>query len=337
VRLDPRIIAAVEAIGRSELKLAIFEEVYYHKSRVKSVDEIAKAIRYSREQVLQKGVALKKAGLFEQEKKDGVTAYRQIEFYQHSKDKIVRFVRDPSKMEKLASPPPTVAAPTGSISFVRPRVQRPQGDKDARQLSKSAAKLRIAYLTTNPVRDAVLRTDMEMRDVLKELQKSANRSHVEVRHLPAARVEDLLDALNDFKPNVVHFSGHGGDSAVLFDNRDVDDDGGVELDFKVVHETISATHAPPQLLVFNACDTLNGADIFLKTVHAVVAMSNSITDSAATLFSTRFYAALASGQSVAVALQQGKVILKAAKLAKDAELPTLIVRKGMLPGSIRFI
>jgi hypothetical protein len=335
--LDPRVIAAVEAIGRSELKLAIFEEVYYHKSRVKSVDEIAKARKLSREQVLKNGIELKKAGLFEQEKKDGVTAYRQIEYYQHNKDKIVRFALDPSKMKKFSGPPPTVVAPAGSISFIR---VRPQGFKEranARRGPKSVAKLRVAFLTTNPVREAALRTDMEMRDVLKEVRRSANREEVEIRHLPAARLEDLLDALNEFEPNVVHFSGHGGDAAVLFDNRDVDENGGVELNFEVIHETVAATHSPPELLVFNACDTLDGADIFLKTVRAVVAMSSSITDSAATLFSARFYAALAGGQSVDAALQQGKVILKAARLARDAELPTLVVRKGTSPKSIKFV
>ncbi|WP_290992457.1 CHAT domain-containing protein [Hyphomicrobium sp.] len=334
--LDKKIIEAVEFIGRSELKLAIFKEVYYHKSRIKSVDEIAVSVGLTREQVLKNGVALKKAGLFDQEKKDGVTAYKQIEFYQHNKDKIVRFVADPSKMEKFTSSSPPVVSAAGGLSFVRPRMPHPQKSKPSRE-GKSSAKLRIAFLTTNPVRDAALRTDMEMRDVLKELKKSPNRDYVEVRHLPAARLEDLLDALNEFKPNVIHFSGHGGDSAVLFDNRDVDEDGGVELDFGVVQETIDATHSPPDLLVFNACDTVVGADVFLKTVRAVVAMSDSITDSAATLFSTRFYAALASGQSIGDALKQGKVVLKAAKLADDADLPTLIVRKGLSQESLKFL
>jgi hypothetical protein len=335
VTLDPRIRSAVDAIGRSELKLAIFEEVYYHKSRLKSVDEIAKATRLSREQVLKNGVALKKAGLFEQEKKDGVTAYRQIEFYQHNKDKIVRFVRDPSKMEKFLTPAPGLMAPAEGFSLVRARIQRPRHNKLVRS-SENTAKLRIAFLTTNPVRDAMLRTDLEMRDVQKELRKSTNRDQVVVRHLPAARAEDLLDALNEFRPNVVHFSGHGGASSVLFDNRDVYDDGGVELDFEVVEEIVAATHTPPDLLVFNACDTLEGAEVFLKTVRAVIAMSDSITDAAATLFSVRFYAALAGGQSVAMALKQGKVILKTAKLADDSELPTLLVRDGVSEEAIKY-
>ena len=238
-------------------------------------------------------------------------------------------------MEKYLVQPSAAPQPSEAVSFVRPRSQS-LPKQMSRRPKKSKARVRIAFLTTNPVREASLRTDMEMRDVLKELKKSENRDEVEIRHLPAARVEDLLDALNEFTPNVVHFSGHGGDAAVLFDNRDPDEDGGVELNFDLINEIIGATHTPPELLVFNACDTLDGAEVFLETVDAVVAMSSAITDSAATLFSARFYAALVGGQSVAKALQQGKVVLKAAKLA-DADLPSLLVRDGVSPAKLVFL
>jgi len=183
---------------------------------------------------------------------------------------------------------------------------------------------------------ASLRTDMEVRDVLLALKKSANRDQVAIRHIPAAQVTDLLEALNEFEPNIVHFSGHGGEAAVLFDNKHPDDDGGMEVDFDLVNEIVSATATPPRLLVFNACDTLDGADIFLDTVEAVVAMSNSIGDAAACFFAAQFYSALVSGQSLEAALKQGKIVLKAAKLP-DADLPSLIGATGVKPSSLIFI
>jgi len=71
------IVAAARAIGKSELKLKVFCEVYRHKQRVKSVQEIADAIGLDRMQVLQAGGSLKKSGLFGQGKKDKDTAYSQ--------------------------------------------------------------------------------------------------------------------------------------------------------------------------------------------------------------------------------------------------------------------
>ena len=159
---------------------------------------------------------------------------------------------------------------------------------------------------------------------------------VEIRHIPAAQVTDLLDALNEFEPNIVHFSGHGGAATVLFDSKAPDDDGGTEVDFDLVNEIISATATPPRLLVFNACDTLDGAEVFLHTVEAVVAMSDSIGDSAACFFAAQFYSALVSGQSLDAALKQGKIVLKAAKLA-DADLPSVICAKGVKAGALTFI
>ncbi len=332
--IDQKVRDAVRAIGRSEIKLKIFLAVYYHKQRVKSVDEIAIATGYSREKVLQAGIELKKSGLFEQEKKDGRTAYRQIEYYQNNKDLIERFVRDPTKMEKLQKKEPAPALSYGPISFVKQRIQKNERLQPSPR-KNVAAKLRIAFLTTNPVRESSLRTDIEVREVQKAIQKSINRDAVDVRHIPAAQVADLLEALNEFRPQVVHFAGHGGDSAVLFDHRDADDDGGVEVNFELVNEIVSATATPPTLLVFNACDTLDGAEAFLKTVSAVVAMSSSIGDAAATIFSQQFYSALASGQSVADALKQGKVMLKALRMP-DADLPNLLVKPKTSGGSIKF-
>src|SRR5262245_58526031 len=110
----------------------------------------------------------------------------------------------------------------------------------------------------------------------------------------------------------------------------------MEIDFELVNEIVSATAKPPRLLVFNACDTLDGAEVFLDAVEAVVAMSDSIGDAAACIFAAQFYSALASGQSLEAALKQGKIVLKAAKLA-DADLPSAISAKGVKTDNLTFI
>ena len=72
---------AVKAIGRSKLKRGVFEAIYYHKMKVKSVNDNCERTDFSRKQVLDSGKFLKNAGIINQTKKSGDTAYEQIEFF----------------------------------------------------------------------------------------------------------------------------------------------------------------------------------------------------------------------------------------------------------------
>lgn len=58
--------------------------------------------------------------------------------------------------------------------------------------------------------------------------------------------------------------------------------------------------------MLNACDSYEGAETLLDAVPVVVAMVDEISDAAAKAFAIKFYAAIASGQSLASALAQGQ-------------------------------
>ncbi len=51
---------------------------------------------------------------------------------------------------------------------------------------------------------------------------------------------------------------------------------------------------------------MEGAEVLLYVTGTIVATADSIGDFAAATFAARFYAAVASGQSVAAAVKQGK-------------------------------
>ena len=202
--------------------------------------------------------------------------------------------------------------------------------------------LRVLYLTANP--EAVettithldgrveeigvyLRVDLEVRKVRAALRGSKYRDLVTVEHLPAATSMDLLDGLNDHRPHVVHFSGHASSLGLLMEN----DEGSFEgdaLEFDLLARLLAATDEPPRLLVLNACQSLAGADTLLQTVPTVIAMSDSIDDGSAVVFATRFYAGIASAQSVASALEQAQVAMEAASL-QGAHLPEARAREDV--------
>ena len=188
-------------------------------------------------------------------------------------------------------------------------------------------KLRVLYLTTNPEPGGDwLRTDAEIRAVKNIVRGALHRDQIVVEHKSAATPEDLLDGINDLRPHVVHFSGHGGAGSLLFDNGSAETPDGREMSFSLLARLLNATSTPPTLLVLNACDTLDGADELVNVVPVVIAMSDSVDDAAATVFAGKFYGAIASAQPVSKALEQGKVGMELAGFVDDAMLPTMVHR-----------
>lgn len=164
--------------------------------------------------------------------------------------------------------------------------------------------LRVLYMTANS--EMNLRTEAEVRAVQQAVRGSLHRDYIEISYRPSATPEDLLDGLNDLRPHVVHFSGHAGDAALLFDNGDLGDPEGRDVPYELLAAALSATDTSPALLILNGCDTLDGAEVLLNVSATIIATADSIGDIAAATFAARFYAAVASGQSVGAAVNQGK-------------------------------
>lgn len=77
-------------------------------------------------------------------------------------------------------------------------------------------KVKVLFLAADPQSDPQnyspslrLMVDSEMREINDKVRASEHRDALEFISRWAVRADDLLQALNEVRPEVVHFSGHG--------------------------------------------------------------------------------------------------------------------------------
>ncbi|NJL46415.1 MAG: CHASE2 domain-containing protein [Leptolyngbyaceae cyanobacterium SM2_5_2] len=69
--------------------------------------------------------------------------------------------------------------------------------------------IKVLFLEANPKTQTHLRINKEIREVKKTLRSAKHPDRIEINQLGAVRVEDFTSELLEYKPRIVHFSGHG--------------------------------------------------------------------------------------------------------------------------------
>lgn len=158
----------------------------------------------------------------------------------------------------------------------------------------SIIELSVLFLAAAPLKESRLRLDQEARD-MKEKLKLVDKPKVSIliNNEWAVRVDQLQDILLNQKPDVLHFSGHGGRNSICFEDNsgnaaDVSGTDFADL-LKLAGGTINC-------VVLNACFSNDVASKITAPVKCVIGCDDSIADNAAVVFSKAFYRALAQGK-----------------------------------------
>jgi hypothetical protein len=185
---------------------------------------------------------------------------------------------------------------------------------------------RILVLAANPWDTERLGLDEECREISALWEKGVDEEKFEIRHVPAARSEDLLNKLQAFKPNIVHFSGHGEVESLLF----ADDEGNThKIDKELLVKLFTMCSEDLFCVVINACNSELIAQSIAQHIDYAIGMNAKINDIAAVKFSKGFYRALFNGKKIKEAYQFSLLELELSGFYSQQDIPVLYDRKAL--------
>lgn len=187
----------------------------------------------------------------------------------------------------------------------------------------------VLYLAASPQDMPPLRSDLEMRRVQERLQLGKQRDRFRIDYRPAARFDDLSQALIDFEPQVVHFSGHGDRDGHLYLENDQGERDSIAPEGLA---ELFGQHKPTlRCVIVNACHSIRLAEAVSRHIEYVIGMRYEILDEAAIHFSKGFYEGLFAGWSVPRAFARGCAHIQARPALEGQHRTPLLFPPGPDP------
>jgi hypothetical protein len=157
--------------------------------------------------------------------------------------------------------------------------------------------LSVLFLAAEPSDEARIRVAAEYRAIDEELRQSRYRDRINLlKPRLASRPADINRAVQEHRPDIIHFSGHGTGLAGIY----LEDDSGqarlasTSALVALIQNTTECTRA----VILNACSTQSQAEAIAQHIDYAVGTRESIDDETATAFSVGFYQALGAQPSV---------------------------------------
>lgn len=172
--------------------------------------------------------------------------------------------------------------------------------------SNSQEKKRILLLSANPKNAVRLHLDVEFREIEEALRRSEKREQFETKAVLAIRFEDLRRALLEYKPQIVHFAGHGTQKGLTI----MDEIGfPTTISPEVLSQLFQRLSNQVECVILSACYSAEQAASIDKYIPYVVGMQKEIGDKAAIEFAKGFYDTLGVGKSIDEAFELGRLAI----------------------------
>jgi hypothetical protein len=124
-------------------------------------------------------------------------------------------------------------------------------------------------MAANALKNVLLDLDNEARAIQENIQKSAYRASINFVTRWAVRPLDILQAINEINPQLIHFSGHGleNDEIVL----QGEDGQPKKVRLSAIVQVIMSAADTIRMVYFNMCCTEDEAQAVVKYVDAASA------------------------------------------------------------------
>jgi hypothetical protein len=323
---EDNIVRWAKNLGTSKIRRKLFNTIYGRVSRPRSKKQLAQDARVKEDQQAQNELEyLYRKHLIDRMDNDGIVddgsryLYLKDESVRAHKNEIIRAANN----KRIRDSIPTKRNPIvrGTTLVIRRQIV-------TRQALKKRKRLDVLYLMSNPTRKHALSLDKEIKAVKAEIARSRFRDNIALHSSEAADFKDILNGLNDHAPRIVHFSGHGNTDGLAMDGGTVKHGKTSFVTFDLLGKALQATNNPPDVVVLNACKSTGARKALLGSAKALIVMENAVTDTAAVAFATQFYGAIASGQSLQAAFDQGRVAVEFVSLG-EASTPSLVTASGV--------
>ena len=181
-------------------------------------------------------------------------------------------------------------------------------------------KLTILFLAANPQDTQKLALDKEVRSITDAIRRSEGRDGIEFFSRWAVQSLDILQAINETDPEIIHFSGHGSEKGEIVNMAMVSKE--------AMAAAVASASKKVRLIFFNACFSQKEAQAVVEKVEAAIGMNTEIGDEAAIVFAAQFYSSVGFGQNLQQAFDQAKAALLLKGIAEE-NTPVLYVKKGL--------
>ncbi len=185
--------------------------------------------------------------------------------------------------------------------------------------------IKALFVAANPLSTGRLDLSDEYRAVVRAIRESEYRDQLETVSIPAARANDLKQALQQHKPTIVHFCGHGrAHLGMLMRIDDSDDYRSLPPDS--LAETFALLKKNVRLVVLNFCESFDSAQRIGDHVDFVIGTHGRIEDSAAKMFSAALYSSLGYGEDLDTAFKTAIRSIRDEEYGPDLFNAELLIR-----------
>ena len=189
------------------------------------------------------------------------------------------------------------------------------------RLLDERSRVGILFLGANPETGKPIRVDWELRQVAQAIREAPLRDRIVLNAELAVTVDDLHRSLLAFRPQLVHFGGHGRSGSILVEGHD---GAPREVSAASLSRLFQVLENRLRCVVLNACYSERQAEAIASHAAAVIGMTADIDDAAAASFSRAFYRALAYGENLQTAFDLGCAQIDMDGFPEDAEAPRVI-------------